>query len=290
MVGNKLLIFGMAVGLCAAFIAVLNPNWDGDENQDLVAVVNGKAISEDKFLSHLQSLASDKKDALEAADREYILQRIIEEELLVQRGLEVGLLDSDKRSRAAVVNAMIGMATADAEATLPSEKDLVNFYQDNTAYFVPSARLRVRQLLFKNQDQAQEAYQRLQKGEAFGLVGQELGVKPVLQIPDSLLPPAKLREYIGPSALAQLQKQPVGFLTPPHAVGQYFRLLVIVGVHDAPAPALDAIHAQVEAEYRRRQGDEALRDYLQWLKSRADIERRPDLPVMKGPASGRVQS
>jgi len=276
------LILGLALGLLFVLASVLTPSWNTTNNVEVVAIVNGTPITREKFLSYLQALSEDKKDPIRSEDSEYILQRIIEEELLVQRGVEVGMLESDKRSRAALVNAMISMTTTAAEAKAPGEDELLEFFQDNLDYFTATSRLRVRQLVVKGEERlqrAQLAYQRLSAGEDFYLVNHELGSVVALSVPDSLLPPAKLREYLGPTLTQMLTKQSAGFISEPTSMDSGYRILQLVENEVSQPPEMEAVREQLEAEFVRRTGDNALREYLDWLKQRADISYPSELPL-----------
>jgi len=276
------LALGMVLGLVAAIVSVLNPEWQQEPNVQVVASVNGTPITREKYLSHLQALSTDKKDPITKADSHYVLERIIEEELLVQRGLEVGLLDSDKRTRAAMVNAMISMTTATAEATEPNLEQLNEFLADNIDYFTPSARLRVRQILIGGEQaatNAQHAYQLLQIGTPFDTVAKRFGKTAALSLPNTLLPPTKLREYVGPAMAQRLQQAEAGFISKPQLSGPDYRLFVLVEKTEGQRPLLADIRPQVEAEYVRRSGDRSLREYLEWLKGRAEISYPSELPL-----------
>ncbi|MBE9538129.1 MAG: peptidyl-prolyl cis-trans isomerase [Proteobacteria bacterium] len=276
------LVSGLVLGLLGVLVSVITPSWDVPGDSSVVAVVNDTAITRAKYLSYLEALASDKKDPIGAEDSRYVLQRIIEEELLVQRGVEVGLLESDKRTRAALVNGMISMTTTAAEAKAPSEGELAEFFEENIDYFTPTARLRARQLIVKGEDAEQragEAYRLLAAGELFQRVESEFGSVVALIVPDSLLPPAKLREYLGPTLTQMLLEQPAGFVSAPQPVGSGFRIVQLFDKAVGKAPAMEDIREQVEAEYLRRSGDRALREYLEWLKDRADISYPSELPL-----------
>jgi len=276
------LVLGLALGLLFVLISVLTPSWNTTNNVEVVAIVNGTPITREKFLSYLQALSEDKKDPIRSGDSEYILQRIIEEQLLVQRGVEVGMLESDKRSRAALVNAMISMTTTAAEAKAPGEEELHEFFQDNLDYFTATSRLRVRQLIVKGEEslqRAQLAFQRLSTGDDFYLVNRELGSVVALSVPDSLLPPAKLREYLGPTLTQMLTNQSAGFISEPISMDNGYRILQLVENEVSQAPEMEAVREQLEAEFVRRAGDMALREYLDWLKQRADISYPSELPL-----------
>lgn len=276
------LVSGLILGLLGVLLSVITPSWDGASDKGVVALVNDTAITRAKYLSYLEALATDKKDPIRTEDSQYVLQRIIEEELLVQRGVEVGLLQSDKRTRAALVNGMISMTTTAAEAKAPSEEELAQFFQENIDYFTPTARLRARQLIVKGEDaerRAGEAYRLLVAGEQFQRVENEFGTAVALIVPDSLLPPAKLREYLGPTLTQMLLEHPAGFITEPQPMNNGFRIVLLLDKEEGQAPALDNIREQLEAEYVRRSGDRALREYLEWLKDRADISYPSELPL-----------
>lgn len=238
------LLTGLVVGLVGVLSSAMQLPGDDQLPPDAIASVNGQSVSRAKYEGYIAALAADTQQVA-TAEAAYILQRAIEEELLVQRGVEVGLLDSDKASRAALVNAMISMTTATAEARSPSDRELRKFYGDNSAYFTPSSQLRVRQL-----DQNSP-----------------------LQIPNTLLPLAKLREYIGPAATDELSRQPIGYI---RADAPRVELLERL---PGATPAFDSIRDQVEAEYVRRAGDEALRQYLEWLAERAELRYAADAPT-----------
>ena len=276
------LVSGLVLGLLGMLVSVLTPSWNGAGDTGVVAVVNGADITREKYLSYLQALSADKKDPIGAEDSRYVLQRIIEEELLVQRGVEVGLLESDKRTRAALVNGMISMTTTAAEAKAPDEDELDAFFRANIDYFTPTARLRAAQLVVKGEDshsRALSAYRRLVAGDDFQAVNREFGSAVALTVPNSLLPPAKLREYLGPTMTRMLTEQPAGFVSEPQSMDGGYRIVQLLDKEVGKPPALAQVREQVEAEYVRRSGDRALREYLEWLKDRADISYPSELPL-----------
>lgn len=237
------LVAGVLLGLAGVLISLLKPTWQALPGAGAIAVVNDQVISRAKYEAYLEALRTDGRRPLKDQSVAYILQRIIEEELLVQRGVEVGLLEKDQRTRAALVDAMITMTTTAAEARAPSETELAAFFQDNIDYFTPTARLRVRQL----------------------------GTTTAVQVPNALLPPNKLREYLGPSLTSELMAQPVGYITRPQDPSSESPVVELMEKEAGRVPSLEEVREQVEAEYVRRAGDRALRDYLEWLTSRSSI-------------------
>ena len=105
-----------------------------------IASVNNAHIDCTEYATALQALLADKTKAPTAKDRALVLNRLIEEELLVQRGVEIGLLEGDAAVRKAVARAVIDFAmTRNAQKEI-SEEGLRGFMA-NIARFTPAARL-----------------------------------------------------------------------------------------------------------------------------------------------------
>ena len=92
-----------------------------------------------------------------------MLNRLIEEELLVQRGIEIGLLEGDASVRKAVARAVIDFAmTRNAQKEI-SEEELRGFYAANIARFTPAARLQIERLFIRRSNDAPADIARLDK-------------------------------------------------------------------------------------------------------------------------------
>src|SRR5262249_53256001 len=142
-------------------------------------------------------------------EKQHVLDRLIEEELLVQRGLELGLAQNDRRVRGDLVSAVIQAVVSESDSDEPDDSDVADFYAKNGDYFTRSGRPLVRSLLVRGpptrdeseaRARAADAVTRLRAGERFEQVEHELGDVPVAPTPADFLPAAKLREYLGPTA------------------------------------------------------------------------------------------
>ena len=80
---------GLALGLWGALAENPFDDWGGE--QGLAASVNGASVTADDLTLATEAVAADKRNALTDADRARILARLIDEELLIQRGIEVGI-------------------------------------------------------------------------------------------------------------------------------------------------------------------------------------------------------
>ena len=108
-----LLSVGAAVGLAIAAASLLSvpDRQEGLLPRDVVVRVNETMIRESDFNALFKAAASEARQGASDALRERVLDRMIEEELLVQRSLELGLARHDRRSRSTLVQALITSVT-----------------------------------------------------------------------------------------------------------------------------------------------------------------------------------
>ena len=275
-----LLAAGAVAGLAAAAASLLS----GERStpriaEGAIASVNGTPIRVEEYERLLSALASDRRTPLSDEDRQRVLDRLIEEELLVQHALALGLARSDRRVRADLVSAVLGSLAAASDGYQPDDAEVRAFYERNRDYFAGPGRLWVRQVFVADdgggedaaRERAERAAVRLRAGEPLERVRAELGSPEVAPIPDVLLPPAKLREYLGPTALLTALDLERGKVSDPVRSAQGYHVLVLVEREPGGAPPLEESVPQVRAELRRRQGDRMLRERLDQLRSEADL-------------------
>ena len=278
-----LLVACAALGLALAASGLLRGATGDALPEGAVARVNDSLILEESYERLLAALASDRRDPLTDADRERVLDRMIEEELLVQRGLALGLASVDRRVRADLVGAVIASIAADAERRTPDADDLRALYAEDPEFFTRPGRVRARQIFFRLDDgngeraaeRAAEAKRRLDAGEDFETVRREVGDTPLLELPGALLPGSKLQEYVGPSVARAALELGVGVASEPLRSGTGLHVLVVAEREPAHTPPFESIEAQVRAEWKRRRGDRALREYLDSLRADADVTIAP---------------
>ncbi len=282
-----LLALGAALGIGAAGAGILRSGEARELPRGAVARVNGTALAADTYTRLVEGYESDTREVASPEMRARILDRLIEEELLVQRGLALGLAESDRRVRADIVQAIIRSAIVEAESETPTERDLEAFYQAEREFFTTPGRVRIAQLFVHVKDaagdagaraRAEQARAQLARGEALAAVRSALGDAEVSPVPDALLPPAKLREYVGPTVLRTALAAELGAWSAPIRSGAGYHVLAVVEREPASTPPLDEIRAQVQAEWVRRGGDRALRRYLDELREEADVQVAEELP------------
>ncbi len=281
-----LLAVGALVGIALAAFGLLgNKASTADLPDGTVARINGTMLRHDDFQRLVAAVLEDMRTPDEAKARKRVLERMIDEELLIQRALELGLAHLDRKVRADLTSAMITSVVEDVRDVEPTEDELEAFYAENRDYFTRPGRLHARQIFFrvvaqgKNThprgnavERSNAAHERLLAGDGYDAVKAEFGDLEVSPIPAALLPANKLREYTGPTLLRAVHELEVGAYTKPVRSGMGIHLAQLVDRGDAVIPELAEIREQVVIDWRRRQGDKALRDYLGELRDYAVIE------------------
>src|SRR5262249_31788680 len=125
---------------------------------------------------------------------------------------------------------------------------------------------------------ADQAAQRLRAGESIDAVQASLGDPPLAALPDSPLPPAKLPGDPGPTALRTPLQLDVAEVSDRVRGGTGYHALQVVERQADSAPALDDARPQVIAEFHRQASEQALRSYLDELRSGAEVKVREPLP------------
>jgi parvulin-like peptidyl-prolyl isomerase len=246
-----------------------------------VARVNGEVIRTEDYQRVLNAVAQDRRNGLDDEQRRLVLDRLIDEELLVQRGLELGFARQDTKVRKDLTAAVIDSVVAEYQDMQPTDADLQPFYDEHRDFFTGPGRLRVRQIWCRAAvgtdaqralERAQQAAGRLRAGEEFERVRDDLGDQEIAPLPDTPLPAAKLADYLGPTPLRTVLALDVGRVSDPIRSSTGYHVLQLLERQPDTAPPLPAIASQVAMEFRRRAGERALRAYLDDLRARAAIE------------------
>lgn len=275
------------IGLAAAGLVPAGRQAGSALPPDAVARVNGVVIRAEDYERVVAGLAQDRRDGIDAAQRRHVLDRLIDEELLVQRGLELGLARHDRQVRSDLTAAVIASVVGQRDDAEPTDIALQAFYDAHRDFFAQPGRLRLRQIFCRVATgaddsaalaRAQQASGRLQAGEAFDAVRTALGDAEVSPLPDALLPPAKLLDYLGPTVLRAAVGLRVGEVSEPVRAGAGYHVLQALERQGDTDRAFAEIKAEVLAEFRRQNGEQALRAYLDDLRARADVKMVPTLP------------
>ncbi len=246
-----------------------------ERTADAAATVNGVPIPREALARAVLALASDSRNPVTPEREAAVLQRLIEEELLVQHGIDLGLAESDFSARRAIVQSVLSLAVAERAGQAPSEAELRRFYRENQGFFAPAARFAASVVFVRDGAGHAERLETARNALARGAGAQGLGDPTAISFPRSALDQAEWRGLIGPDAAAAAAALAPGEVSPSIAAAGGAFLVRLESFVAGPAPNFEAIEGQVRNEWDRRADEVAARAYIARLERAARIERRP---------------
>ena len=262
---------GVAGLAAAAFGAIGMPRLD-PLGIGAVATVDGAPISREAADRAVQALSNDKRNPVTDADQDAALERLIEEELLVQRGVALGLAETDLSARKAIVQSVLQLAIAERAGETPDEGALRTFYAQNAGMFTPAGRLRASLVFVKRDAAAAGRVERARAALTAGRAATGLGDETALELPAAFLSPSELRTYLGAALATSALRARVGEIIVTETPDGW-RLLRVEAKAPPPRTRYEDVAAQVRAEWDRRADEAAVRAYIERLKRRARITR-----------------
>lgn len=275
-----LYLAGIVGGLALAALSALTGGGERPLPPGAVARVNDTPILRADLVRALKAVGAGKRQPLSEADKGQILQRLIEEELLVQRALSQNLAGSDPVLRSALVSAVTRDVIARSRARPVSPVLLRDYYYRNKARFARPARYDVRAVFFP----AAKARERMAAFDAALAGGADMQAllrrfgQANAPVPAGLLPLQKLQDYLGSAPASALKSLRTGAWSPWIETKDGFWRFYVLNRTPARTPSLQSIKAQVEAAFRDDRDDAALRAYLNKLKRGAHIVLSEDAP------------
>lgn len=110
------LALGAFLGGVCAILVLMGGTGSGSVGDSAVASVNGSELELAQYQRALRLFASEKRTAVTDGDRALILQRMVEEELLLQYGVESGLVRGNPAVRSEVVRSVMNSLMTELEA------------------------------------------------------------------------------------------------------------------------------------------------------------------------------
>jgi len=261
------LIAGALAGLLAAGYGILRQADSGGElPSNAVARVNEKIITRDNFDRAVTRLLG--ANDLSEDDSARILQRLVEDELLVQRGIELGMAQSDTTVRNAIVDSLVASVTAEADAASPTDEELQQYLEENPDRFSYTANMSV--VAWRTDDEAiAQSFITALRDSGETPVSDAIG--PIPDLPPGMMPVEVLRDYLGPGIAAAASEMPEGSSA---IFARRGRWLVVQSLEKKSAVITDlsTVRNRVLLDYRRNLADRSLQDYLDDLQRRAEVD------------------
>jgi hypothetical protein len=238
--------------------------------------------------TELRNIAEREARAPTARDRQAAVQRLIDDELLLARGIELGMVRADLPTRRALLGAVFASERAAAVTKPPSAEEVERFYREAGDALQQPGKLRLRQLSYRvlNRDpsaathaRAADAVRRLRAGEPFEQVrvatAAYAGPDP---LSDRLVSIAELRDELGPVVLAAALALQPGQVSDVLGGGPLLRVLLLLERGEPELPPLQQIRAQVQRMAQQQAADRAFAGRIAELRKGASIRVAEHLP------------
>lgn len=264
----RLLALGALVGLVMAGFGILRQAPEAAAlPTNALARVNDTLISRELYERTIARLAVPSGDSPD----DDVLQMLIDDELLVQRGVELGMMNSDLAVRQAVIDSLVASVTAEADAADPTDLELEKHLAENADRFSYVARISIEVWQSDREAVAQSLADKL-RAEESDIDGDD--IERMADLPTGLIPLEIAVDYVGPGIASTAATMPPGSSAVFARRGRWL-VLRLLDKEMSAATDLAAIRNRVLIDYRRHLADETLRNYIAGLRERASIRVDP---------------
>ena len=269
---SKLLLFASIIGTLLAIYSIMdsNKNFSSLPN-DVVATVNDKIIPSERYQTVIQLIENDKRDGLTDIDRKMALERIIEEELLVQYAYQNGFLEADDLLRKSIVRSVVDSIVEQSISVIPDKNILRDFYQDNLPVFTLDEQYRIVILSSQDRSDITAAKQIWQQSYDIQKLENEIESIRQLEIPSGFISKLRLGTLIGPLLREVVLSIRIGETSKPIETIYGYSIVTLIDKKNKIVPEYSEIQEVVLQEFRRRQREDILDELLIDLKRQSDI-------------------
>ena len=263
-----------SIGLLGLLLLLVGSNtqisW---QNQpiDTVVLVNQQPVTEsalkfarqrsDRFMIDVPFQDRDKQ----------LLQRLIDDELILQRAEELGILQADPGIRKLLARSAIDTVVRESQAVLIKEPELIAFYNDHQAVFQQPQRITLQAAQFDDVEMANISRNAVLLGDSLKKTVSLVGGK-ILPIPVSPLPKHMLIRYLGISLTDLALGLSATQISQPIVQGDNIYLLQVIENQPATLMPFEQVRETVMTELISRQRRDSLTTTLEELKQTASIQ------------------
>ena len=289
---NYLFVFALIIGVLLVSQELFQSKSSNQylRQQNAVALVNDMIISEDQYIKYISTLGIDVIDENDEELLEIVLEKMIEEELLVQRGIELDLHKKDIGVRKEMIKQVIDFIIQ-VEKNQISEEDLKDFYNKNIGKYTPIQKIQFQSIYINSLNQESvllgtESDLKTLQPKLLKLYD-ELDTKDFLdikysydennffEVPDKLINIKDCNLLFGKSICNQIASLNIDEVSQPIFFdnGYFIFKLVDQIKQEIDENYYNEIREKVIFDYNNGLDDEKLKNYLKYLKDNSEIIR-----------------
>ena len=286
-----LFIASLVLGLLIlGFDIFYNQNEKSFSNNNAIAKVNSQYINEDQFLKYAISLGADFKASEDQELINLVLERMIEEELLVQRAIELKLHQQDIQVRKVLIEQIIEFILQ-LDNSSPSDEVLQKYFNDNMGRYNSDIEFKIDSIFIKSQSENSpmlgsdydfqlhqdklDAIRSYIKTNGFKEAKQVFADSQFLPIPEQFIKYKNCLQYLGPSNCKNIRNMIPGSTSEPFFYNNGFYILQLTESKQVQIDETSFItfKEQVLFDYKNYKDNQSFIEYIEFLKSRASITK-----------------
>ena len=267
---NIALIIVFFVSLFISLNAVIfETNFQLDQ---AIARVGEKEISRQRFEEIIKILDDQSNSELTLEKKNLIRDRLIDEELLIQRAIELDLVRNDSLVKGNVIQTMFQYIINSNELPEPSEAELREYLIKEKNYFSSGKRYKLKNYTFQNFKDAETARNSLAQNNFEDFL-KHVETENTIDLPNVFLTPQKIRDYLGPKALEELPNLDKGDFSKIFEINQIPSIIICIDILLNNSPKFEEIVEQIKNKFIRDREDNLVKEYIENLRNFYEIEK-----------------
>ena len=237
-----------------------------------IARVGEKEISRQRFEEIIKVLDDQSTSELTLEKKNLIRERLIDEELLIQRAIELDLIRNDSLVKGNVIQTMFQYIINSSELDEPSETELRDYFNKEKNYFSSGKRYKLRNYTFRNLGDAEIARNSLTQNNIENFL-KLVETENAIDLPNVFLTPQKIRDYLGPKVLEELPSLEKGDFSNIFEINQLPSIIICIDVLLDNNPKFEEIIEQIKNKFLRDREDSLVKEYIENLRNFYEIEK-----------------
>jgi parvulin-like peptidyl-prolyl isomerase len=281
-----LLAIGALTGLAIAGYGLFTAQGTATHSipAEAIATVNGRLILRTDFVTQVQTQFGVPFAESTTAQRQRVLDDMIAEELMVQRGLDADLASYDPEVRQALVNGVELQIFADVLARQPSDEQLKAYYAAHRAKYVRDGIMQMRDLMIPAGSAPNEALQvaakaaeSLRHGTALDAAMRQFGLQDSRKLLDSgHIDTGDIFDFsakarLDPKVFETAVRLKAGEVSEPVVAGDGVHVVVMQKREPPRQREFAEVSNEVWTDLKKDAQDQVRAGNLKYLASKADI-------------------
>ena len=248
---------------------IFEPNFQLDQ---AIARVGEKEISRQRFEEIIKVLDDQSNSELTLEKKNLIRERLIDEELLIQRAIELDLVRNDSLVKGNVIQTMFQHIINSSELVEPSEAELREYFSKEKNYFSSGRRYKLKNYTFRNLDDAETAINLLNQSDLESFL-KLVETESAIDLPNVFLSPQKIRDYLGPKVLDELPSLEKGGFSNIFEINEVPSIVICIDILLDNNPKFEEIAEQIKNKFIRDREDSLVKEYIENLRNFYEIEK-----------------